>query len=538
MKAITYRVYLDQPLLTTQILGDPSSSVSFNYILGSQVRGMLIHRYIERYKLHEKEVSHNTDARRLFFNGTTRFLHAYPLVKGDRRSLATSRALFKRKNDEDIHTYTAFNAAHEDFDRDDAESDDTLKPLGQPFCIIDSDKLMLHAPTPNNIAVHTQHDRSKGRATAEKGAIFQYEALAAGQWFGGAILLDDDANADATILSNLLQGIAWLGRSRSAGYGKTTIELGVEYNSEWHEIGGKTPTLTLGQQVTLTLLSDTILHNPTGHPVLTLDAATLGTYLGVPVRIDDAHSFSAIEIHGGFNRTWQLPLAQNYALAAGTTIVFTPQQTLDANAVRRLEQQGIGARRVEGFGRIAFNWLKDDTFSVSKSEPYPKPIGTEPSLTITGSHVATDMACRLLEHRIDEEIAKFVRDTVIGKREVAKNMPANSQLGRVRVLLRRAIREGNDLSVVRTGLKDFKDAGKRQFEQSRIENISLWDWLNRLVAEPPVDDVWAKIRLNEAQWPTVVDQHAPNDAARTRLVTLRLIDETLAAAARARKRGE
>lgn len=535
MKVISYRIFLEQPLLATQILGDPNSSVSFDYIPGGQVRGMLIHRYREDHSLNEAEVAHNPDCRRLFFNGETRFLHAYPLADGETRTLPTPRALLKRKGDSDDDA-TAYNAAHKAFNRKKAEGDDTLKPLGTPFCITGTGTISLHQPAPNTVAVHVLRDRAKGRATEAKGAVFQYDALAAGQWFGGVILLNHDA--DEVMFDKLLSGPAWLGRSRSANYGKVRIEPGTTGHDNWREIGGAYPALAAGVPATLTLLSDTILRGPEGQPVLVLDAATLSAHLGIQVTLDDNHSFSAVVPHGGFNRTWRLPLTQSYALATGSTIVFTPAQSLDANAVRRLEQQGIGERRAEGFGRVVFNWLTEVELTRSEADKYSAS-DEDLSLTAVGSATAQVMAHRLLMRQIDQQIAIFVQDQVKGKPELAKNMPANSQLGRVRVLLRRAMPTGN-IAIVRDGLADIKAAGKGQFERARIANTSLWEWLNGLLSNPPTHDVWATLQLPVTQWPTIADVPVPvnPDLALTRSVTLRLINETLAAAARVRKRGE
>ncbi len=568
MKVISYRIFLEQPLLATQILGDPNSSVSFDYIPGSQIRGMLIHRYreqrnltetevahdpdcrrlffkLEQGNLTETEVAHDPDCRRLFFNGETRFLHAYPLTDGETRTFPTPHALLKRKGDSDDDA-TAYNAAHAAFDRKKAEGDDTLKPLGMPFCLADTDTLNLYKPEPNTVAVHVLRDRAKGRATEAQGAVFQYDALAAGQWFGGVILLNDAA--DKATLDKLLSGPAWLGRSRSAGYGKVRIELGTTGHDNWREIGGAYPALPAGVPATLTLLSDTILRGTEGQPVLALNAATLRAYLGVQVTIDDNHSFSAVVPHGGFNRTWRLPLAQSYALTAGSTIVFTPAQTLDTNAVRRLEQQGLGERRAEGFGRITFNWITEETLNFTKGDAYTTSDDTLPptkgdaytasdedlSLTAVGRNTAQVMAHRLLMRQIDQQIAIFVRDQVRDKSNQARGMPFNSQLGRVRVLLRRAMPTGN-MAIVRAGLANIKAAGKGQFERAWLYNMSLWEWLHGLLADQPTHDVWRMIQLPKSQWPTVAGACAECNSALTRSVTLRLINETLAAAARVRK---
>ncbi|HWQ14470.1 MAG TPA: hypothetical protein VNL77_16850 [Roseiflexaceae bacterium] len=532
MKVIRYRIYLEQPVLATQILGDPNSSVSFSYIPGSQLRGMLIHRFCERSRrLREDAVAQDPQCRRLFFSGQTRYLHAYPLVEeSGLRSLPTPRAFFRRKGGKDN---TVYNAAHKDFDRRAAEGDDTLKPITVPFCRIENDSLALYEPKPNRLAVHIARERAKGRATEGGGAIFQYDALAPDQWFGGVVLIDNDD--DAETLRALLPGPAWLGRSRSAGYGKVRIELEPDPSGPWREVGGAYPTLPVEQPATITLLSDTVLRDERGNPALTIDAATLGTYLGTPVTaIDDVHSFSAALPQGGFNRTWKLPLPQAYALAAGSTITFTPQKTLDVAAVRRIEEQGIGERRAEGFGRVAFGWLTEETLSAREGELY-RVREQAPDLTPASRAMLQQMARRLLELRIEEQIARFVRDQVIPH---AGQMPANSQLGRVRVLLRRAMREGYNFAAVRQGLNSFKAAGRRQFERARITNTTLWTWLEGLLADPPARDVWEVIGLQQSSWPPIAGERAAPDPALTRVVTIRLIDAVLTGASRERKRME
>ena len=42
MKAITYTITLEQPVLVTSLDGDPNSGVAFDYIPGSVIRGMII----------------------------------------------------------------------------------------------------------------------------------------------------------------------------------------------------------------------------------------------------------------------------------------------------------------------------------------------------------------------------------------------------------------------------------------------------------------------------------------------------------------
>ena len=533
MKVIRYRIYLEQPLLATQILGDPNSSVSFGYLPGSLVRGMLIHRYRQgRPELAEDAVAHDEACRRLFFNGETRYLHAYPLTDDGQRSLPTPLALLRRKGDpeEDAPTY---NAARPNFHPLQAAGDDMLKPVDAPFCLIDDDELTLYEPQPNRLTVHVAREPKKGRATANGGAVFQYEALSAGQWFSGVVLANDDA--DVTTINTLLSGPAWLGRSRSAGYGQVRFELDGDPPDPWREVGGSALSFAADQPVTLTLLSDAILRDGQGAYALTLDKAILEAYLGVAISaFHPERSFSATTLSGGFNRTAQAPLAQSYSLVAGSTITFTPAQLLDATLVAQLEAEGIGERRAEGYGRIAFGWLTQEGLTAAKGKSYSARVRSA-GLTPASQATAQQMARRLLDLEVEQRIARFTRDYVELQ---ALQMPANSQLGRVRVLLRRAARAGAPLATVRQRLGAFQAAGRQQFERARLTNTNLWDWLGGLLADPPSRDVWSEIALPQDAWPKVAGQRAEANQVLTRTVTLQLIEATLTAASRERKRRE
>ncbi len=57
---------------------------------------------------------------------------------------------------------------------------------------------------------------------------------------------------------------------------------------------------------------------------------------------------------GGFNRKWGLPLPQALAVRMGSVLVFK-DPGCDPTLLDDLEVRGIGERRAEGFGRIAFN---------------------------------------------------------------------------------------------------------------------------------------------------------------------------------------
>ena len=88
MNCIRYRITLSEPALLTSLEGDPNESISFNYIPGSVLRGIVIGKYIKKYRRDSGSLeAADKVARRLFFNGSTRYLNGYPLDRLDRRAL-------------------------------------------------------------------------------------------------------------------------------------------------------------------------------------------------------------------------------------------------------------------------------------------------------------------------------------------------------------------------------------------------------------------------------------------------------------------
>lgn len=546
MRAVTYTLTLHEPLLATSLQGDPNSSVSLPYVPGSLVRGALIQHYIQKHQLQGKLLEPtNEKAHRLFINGSTRFLHAYPLAKeGMQRTLPTPQSVLRRKRDEldatdptsSIDFLDASNPDYTIHKRLRFEQDDTLKPIGQPFCAMAGENIYTYRPD-RSIAVHIQRNPVKGRSLrtvgggtaaqqAPDGAVFRYDALAPEQQFAGVVLADtdDDAAEIEALLKEL--GTCWLGRSRSAHYGKTTIgdvKTG-ETKRECNAQESSAPALEAGDDRihSITFLSDALLRDRDGQAVADLDNATLAAYLDLPedaVKIHALHSFSEASESGGFNRYWQLPLKQEYAVAAGSVISFTLTQPLSTNQTTALEQCGIGTRRAEGFGRIAFNWrrsLEGRMFAgtiASFAHAAKQEVTTSHSVTL-----AQRMARQLYTRSVEQSIVDFVKNNPID------NPPENSQLGRLRTLVRQALPTA-DAEYVRTHFVAFKPTARRQYERARIGYDTFEEWIDMLLSDP--EQVWNQ--LYDFRPPPIAGQEAQRDAPR---VALQLLAAVLAAPAR------
>jgi CRISPR-associated protein Csx10 len=490
MKAIIYELKLEEPLLATSLQGEPNSSISLDYIPGSLLRGALINRYLEQHQ--GIDLTRDPKSRRLFFNGNTRYLHAYP-VHFEQRTVPTPRCLFHGKH---IDTGEAgsdiCNMHDEDWTleerREYEDENGTFKALQTPFCHVNDDAITLYQPE-RTLTIHTQRERERGRSTRGQGAIFRYEALAAEQVFRGVVLIDHDE--DVAELRKLLERKQplWLGRSRSAHYGRVTLTVQPPIDL-WHEIDDETTDLPAGQYAhTLLLLSDTFLPNTEGQVVAGLDATTLAQALGSSAApaaidmIDTDRSFVRSTIHGGFNATWKLPLQQQPALAAGSVITFTLKQPLLAQDVQRLCEQGIGLRRVEGFGRIAFNFEMPDRLQVAQ-KPSTRASSVSDTLSNDEKTLAQGMAERLARIRIENAVRAYAQHTHV------HDSPSRSQLNELRTLARDHSVQDVEGAVrsIEKRLNTMHQAGRQQFERARIKHGSqhepLRNWIELLLEQP------------------------------------------------------
>lgn len=144
-------------------------------------------------------------------------------------------------------------------------------------------------------------------------------------------------------------------------------------------------------EVVMLLPSDAIVADPWGRYLRGFDADWITRELGLPeactVTIDtdgagEDISFSVVRPVDAFNAKLGLPRARDIALAAGSCVRLSFAGIELAELVKILEiaeNQGIGLRRDEGFGRVAFNHPVHDknlsTWSASALDLSPLVLG-------------------------------------------------------------------------------------------------------------------------------------------------------------------
>jgi CRISPR-associated protein Csx10 len=517
MKVIHYELQLLEPVLVTALQGDPNSAVSFDYIPGSVVRGAVIGAFRHQYR--EIDVL-DGNTRRVFFSDGVQFLNAYRAV-GDRRSLPAPKSWRYPKGNKE----TIYDLAH---NHDKIEN---IKSYGG--FVVTSGQHFTAAAVEHFIAVHTQRDRNKGRATEDSGEIYRYDSLAAGQTFRGLILCETDSDADW--LGQFVQSGTELqiGGARSAGYGQVRWASVVENDQPETDFVD-----TASQELVITLLSDAIVRNeygeydPTAETLRSAIARRLGVELGQIGAVTGA--FVGSTLIGGFNRKWGLPLPQTPALSMGSTLVLK-EHHLTPDQINFLIQWGIGERRFDGFGRIGVN-----LYTLAE---YQKPPDQEESRETNGTieiyaTLPDGISQRVLAQCVERDLVKTVNGIVQGAGKTDSLIaypPKSSQVNNLRKVVQDVLRTNTqgepDTKPLLYALKHIEEraGSRRQFEKTRIARKPIIDWIRDTLSE---NQHWEAFIASSPNVESLLNKPDVSQESERQFYNLKLIDAVLARVAK------
>ncbi len=451
MIGFTYAIHLLEPVLANSLAGDSNSARSLPFIPGGLMRGALIGRYLGDKGKQNGSWATDPEFRRLFLDGNTRYLHAYPMWDSEKRALPAPLAWKQEKYAPEEDIYNLAELLDEDIpDPDDATLTKVDFSLWQQ-----DDKTAVSKELNQQINVHTQRDAVLGRANVERGAVYRYEALPAGAKLQGVVLAEKQE--DANYLKSLLQdGEFLLGKARAAGYGRVAIkdiadlpadvwregwswvdEL-ADLDEEREEYGDapEFEPATETNLFTITFVSAGLVRDDWGQ-FTTDPALALSKRLGIDVETllkneKKNKVFRRADIVGGFNRKWGLPLPQTAAIAPGSVFQYEVETAVSREILTKLEETGIGERRAEGFGRVVVEYEMEERIAWDKRELTDDGLQSAGDLDETAQPVAQMLLRRLLRQELDERLLTAVRDLKIS------HVIPNSQLSRWRMQARNA----------------------------------------------------------------------------------------------------
>ena len=571
MKALRYRIELEERVLAAGRGGDPNTVVTRPYLPGSLLRGAFIEAFLseadEADSGEDIDLAADPDTRLLFFDGSVRYLNGYLVDEGphasDRRMLPTPRSWHQKK---DVQGRIKDFAAEKP-----GQAPWTLpyQTLGDPFCTVprpgEAESTWLEQPEET---LETHHDE-------DTGDIYRYVSLSTGQTFEALVLCNEPDHA--------AQIIDWMGEddwrdggcTQKLGKSRTTqgrVRARLESTWEigegnpWEEVPEiRRPSRLEDQDVlVVTLLSDLLARDAgqfvagpgaiTGALNRTLEAVGEDVCFSAPERV-----YMESSLAGGFNREWGLHLPEADAAAMGSVLVYK-NPGLSAESLRTLEWRGVGARRAEGFGRVAFNLHgQSEELSVQTAEkrrreghevPPPRKLQED-----TPSHaIAGQMAERMLRRQLDLSLADAAARCSVGGTRVP-----STQIGGLRTLLQRALRlpkweeqrldEGQDFDeeqslergrdLIREHIDNVKSraSARSRFEGTFVhegdDTTPLLKWVRQRVedgAGPDKDaSIWDVSQAGEAR-PAVGTVQAELTDRLAYVYNLRLVHDVLARA--------
>ncbi len=507
-----FRLRLRSPAIVSTLSGDPNSACTQPFIPGGTLRGVVAARLLA------KDVGGNTEKfRRLVLSGDVRYLHAYPELAGD-RSLPCSLSWRSQKADPrqavDLAAFTGVvdpSVDAEDFEK--IWPEEALGPAPAPFVAALASGGDRELVTPRiGSRLHLQRDRVKGRPWKDRdeqphGAIFAYEYLEAGQVFCGAIQVMPTAVGDIEDIKELLDaGPILVGRSRRAGYGgEAEIEFTGPSPREYENVSDAiSRDVDAGAWFRAFLVSAYVGRDPvTGQ----IDPGTLVRELGG--RLRDIATVQRtcwnFEVVGSFNRKWRLEVPQAQAVAAGAVLVLKATSKIPLALLQAIEHEGLGERRVEGFGRVLFLEHSEEHWAIRvRSTEDRAPERSDDSRADNSLSRPRGRQLDFLETRIVLAAARAELDRIaeLDLVEGAQRRSTNSLLGRLRTLFRRAADEQsaqNALKNLGIWCSDddhpdvLKKSAREKLDRCKMGEKSLRQWLRELAGADPGEVGWSAL---------------------------------------------
>ena len=235
--------------------------------------------------------------------------------------------------------------------------------------------LRMKADTSTRLQTRTGINRDWG--IVEESILYNREVFDEGTRFWGEVLLPDELVQDFKKFVEEAndENVIRIGTGRTRGLGRVSIEIRDGIESKVADFSDKLnrfddamqqQALTFGIQpapfyFAITLQASTILCDSFLRYQKTIKPNALPALLGLP---SEKYSFERVyqsvgtQRVTGWNELWGTPRSHDYALEMGSTFLFACTQRPDNDflqALQATEEQGIGRRRAEGFGRLSFS---------------------------------------------------------------------------------------------------------------------------------------------------------------------------------------
>ncbi len=462
MHSLTYRIKTMAPVIISAISGDRNMVRTKQYIPSTAFLGLLAKQIIKK-KLLGNGAHHDEDFYAWFLHGKLKIGNAYILSWDEydeyRRNLPTPFSIEKEK-----HGIAVYDGLFSDMDE--------TKYL-DGYCHLDGDSIQIQ-PVETQIEFH--HARNRETGTSEKEKIFNYESIAPDQIFEGEIRGDKD-DLERLLRFTGKQWTASLGRSRNAQYG--TVEFRFMNDEPREE---KFKIQQTEDKISMTLLSDLILYNDFGFPIVDMDALEKELQMKIgDIKIEKA--FVKKNQVENFVSVWRLKKPSENCFKAGSVFLLKINSN-DLNKLEEIQTDGIGERRHEGFGRVAFGLQRygelshmDEARPPVKKPDFPLPDTTQ----------------KIVKNIIEDSLIESIKLKAVEQQEEFLRLPSNSLISRLYAM---ADNSKGILATFIGEIKNFRKIADDQIQHCVSRNYNLKEFL---ISVNPVEDFLIQPRRKNLQ---------------------------------------
>lgn len=377
MYQIQITMTLQEPLVLSQSNATSGAHETLNYIPGATLLGSLAAKAYQDFKK-------QGFARDIFHSGKVRFKNAYPLADSRPTQPVPMCLHYDKLDKKNLRNYL-----QQVFNIEDDGKVIQGKQQREGFIQFD-EKINIHKPK-KSLQMRTAIGEKTG--TAQTGQLFGYQMLNEGILFQTQIDCDESAHADAILDVLNAQKHLFIGRSRTAQFGRVAIEVEkISPNTT------KAPIVKINHQdhLVLWLASDLALYNANGQPCLAPSMEDLGLVSQATLVADKSfirtRQFAPFN---GYRRSYDL---ERQVIEKGSVLTYKLDSEWQPEDLIHL-QAGLGCYVESGLGQVVLS--EDFLALLQKERPELNEHQTTGSLSISKPQNSTLL--KFLEAKVSEQ---------------------------------------------------------------------------------------------------------------------------------------
>ncbi len=342
MKRLKFKCELLSDVVLNQKAATEGNNSTLDFIPGSTFLGIVAAHYGEL---------DNQVAWKIFHSGKVRFGDAHPAAADGMRTLRIPASLYypKMKSIAEACYVHHIYYYYREQDKENGGRPQQLKQCRNGFYAFGEDNKVSSVILNKSFALKSAYDRDKRRSEDEK--MFGYESLSKGATFFFDVELDEDDLAE--VIEKYLCGERYIGRSRTAQYGRVEISKKESYmeNSSSGQCFSKKDNKTKEDKNYATVYADGRLIFLDGQDELTLQptAEDLGIEGGV---IDWTLSQVRTFQYAPWNGKRGTRDADRMGIEKGSVFVVMLNRAPESYS---FESRYVGVYNNEGFGKVIYN---------------------------------------------------------------------------------------------------------------------------------------------------------------------------------------